>query len=73
MLDRATAFARRLAAGAPLALQGTKQAVNALVRDALSRSFDLATALEIGTFGSEDHAEALAARAEKRPPEFRGQ
>ena len=73
VLDRATAFARRLAAGAPLALQGTKQAVNALVRDALSRSFDLATALEIGTFGSADHAEALAARAEKRPPEFRGQ
>jgi len=73
VLDRASAFAHRLAAGAPLALQGTKQAVNALVRDALSRSFDLATALEIGTFGSEDHAEALAARSEKRPPEFRGQ
>ena len=42
-------------------MQYTKQAVNALVSDALSRSFDLATALEIVTFGSEDHAEALAA------------
>jgi enoyl-CoA hydratase/carnithine racemase len=72
VLERASAFAQRLAAGAPLAVQGTKQAVNALVRDALARSFDLATALEIRTFGSEDHAEALAALAEKRPPEFRG-
>ena len=70
--ERASAFAHRLAAGAPLAVQGTKQAVNALVKDALGRSFDLATALEIGTFRSEDHAEALAALAEKRPPEFRG-
>jgi enoyl-CoA hydratase len=72
VVDRAAAFAHRLAAGAPLAVQGTKQAVNALVRDALARSFDLATALEIGTFGSEDHAEALDALAERRPPEFRG-
>jgi enoyl-CoA hydratase len=70
--ERAYAFAHRLAAGAPLAVQGTKQAVNALVKDALGRSFDLATALEIGTFRSEDHAEALAALAEKRAPEFRG-
>jgi enoyl-CoA hydratase len=66
------AFAQRLAAGAPLAVQYTKQAVNKLVKDALNTSFDTSTALEIVTFQSEDHREALAAIREKRRPEFRG-
>ncbi|MEO9223911.1 MAG: enoyl-CoA hydratase-related protein, partial [Acidimicrobiales bacterium] len=70
--DRARAFAKRLAAGAPLAIRGTKQAVNAQVKAALQQSFDVATALEIATFQSEDHAEALAAFRDKRPPQFRG-
>jgi len=68
----ATAFAQRLAAGAPLAVQYTKQAVNKLVKDALNTAFDVATALEIGTFRSADHAEALAALREKRAPRFEG-
>ncbi|MEJ7585305.1 MAG: enoyl-CoA hydratase-related protein [Acidimicrobiales bacterium] len=72
LMDRARAFAHRLAAGAPLAVQGTKAAVNASIKDALGRSFDLATALEIGTFHSADHGEALAALAEKRAPRFTG-
>jgi hypothetical protein len=38
----------------------------------MTASFDLATALEIVTFQSADHGEALAALREKRPPEFRG-
>ena len=53
----ATAFAERLAAGAPLAIRYTKQAVNAL---------------EITTFASRDHAEAVAAWHDRRPPEFEG-
>jgi enoyl-CoA hydratase len=68
----AMAFAQRLAAGAPLAVQYTKQAVNKLVKDALNVSFDTANALEIVTFRSEDHREAVTALAEKRTPEFRG-
>lgn len=69
---RARAWAERLAAGAPLAVQYTKQAVNALVKDALNRAFDVATALEVATFKSDDHREALTALAEKRPPRFEG-
>lgn len=65
-------FAERLAAGAPLAIQYTKQAVNKLVKDALNTAFDVSTALEIVTFKSDDHREALAALREKRPPAFRG-
>lgn len=70
--ERASSFAHRLAAGPPLAVQYTKQAVNALVRSALNESFDTATALEIVTFQSADHREALAALREKRDPTFEG-
>jgi len=70
--DRALAFAARLAAGAPLAVRYTKQAVNKLVKDALNTAFDTSTALEIVTLQSEDHREALAALREKREPVFRG-
>ena len=72
-LDReATAFAERLAAGPPLAVRYTKLAVNKLVKDALNVAFDVSTALELVTFQSEDHQEALAALREKRPPVYKG-
>ncbi len=69
---RAMAFAQRLAAGAPLAVQYTKLAVNKLVKTALNEAFDVATALELVTFQSEDHQEALAAIRERREPRFEG-
>ena len=72
-LDReAMAFAARLAAGAPLAVRYTKLAINKFVKDALNVAFDTSTALELVTFQSEDHQEALAAIREKRPPVFKG-
>ena len=69
---KAFAFAKRLAAGAPLAVQYTKQAVNKVVKDALNIAFDTSTALEIVTFQSDDHKEALSAIREKRRPVFDG-
>jgi enoyl-CoA hydratase len=72
LAEASLAFAVRLAAGAPLAVQYTKQAVNKLVKDALNTAFDASTALEIVTFQSEDHREALAALKAKRKPTFRG-
>ena len=68
----AMAFAARLAAGAPLAVRYTKLAVNKLVKDAHNVAFDVSTALELLTFRSEDHREALTALREKRPPVFKG-
>jgi enoyl-CoA hydratase len=65
-------WADRLAAQAPLALQGTKIAVNAQLKQALLTSFDLSTALEMPCFHSADHAEAVAAFVEKRTPTFKG-
>lgn len=72
LMVKARAWAHRLAAGAPLALRYTKLAVNQQIRRALIESFDLSTALEITTFASEDHKEALAALREKRLPRFQG-
>lgn len=68
----ALAFATRLAEGAPLAVRYTKLAVNKLVKDALNVAFDTSTALELVTFMSRDHVEALDAMKEKRPPRFEG-
>jgi enoyl-CoA hydratase len=72
LAERSLAFAQRLAAGAPLALRYTKLAVNKLVKDALNVAFDASTALEVVTFRSADHQEALAALRDKRPPQFKG-
>lgn len=70
--DEALAFAHRLADGAPLAIQGTKAAVNAWIKATAGPAFDLAMANEMTTFNSSDHPEALAAIQEKRPPRFEG-
>ena len=72
LLPETLAFAEQLARGAPLAIRFTKAAVNKLIKDALNVAFDSAAGLELVTFLSEDHAEALAAIAEKRPPNFQG-
>lgn len=70
--QRALAWAERIAAQPPLAVRGTKIAVNAQLKRALLDSFDLSTALEISCFLSHDHVEAVDAIREKRTPQFEG-
>jgi len=70
LAERGRWWAQRLAAGAPLAVRATKAAVNQQLKRALLDSFDYSTASELMTFLSEDHREALAALAERRPPIF---
>ena len=72
LYEAGLALAQRLAAGAPLAIQYTKAAVNKLVKDALNTAFDVAASSELVTFLSQDHKEALAAIVEKRQPDFKG-
>jgi enoyl-CoA hydratase len=69
---RARVWADRLAAQPPLALQGTKIAVNQQIKQALLTSFDVSTAMEMTCFGSADHAEAVDAFVAKRTPTFHG-
>jgi enoyl-CoA hydratase len=70
--EAALAFAGRLAEGAPLALRYTKLAVNQWLKQVAGVAFDLSTSLELVTLRSHDHAEALAALREGRPPRFEG-
>ena len=72
VLERALVWARRLAAQPPIAVRGTKVAVNAQLKRALLDSFDLSTALEMPCFLTRDHAEAIDAIREGRPAVFEG-
>lgn len=72
VMDRAMAWADRLVAQPPLAVRGTKIAVNSQLKRALIDSFDLSMALEMPCFLSHDHDEAIAAIREHRPPVFEG-
>jgi enoyl-CoA hydratase len=69
---RAMDVGRLLAEGAPLAVQYTKLAVNQLLKQAMATAFDYSTALELLTFVSADHREALDALEQKRVPRFEG-
>lgn len=70
LTERSLHWGRRLAAGAPLAVQGTKAAINQHIKQALLTSFDLSTALEIPCLLSSDHVEAVDAFRSRRTPEF---
>jgi enoyl-CoA hydratase len=68
----AVELARRLAAQPPLAVRYTKLALNQQLRAALLTSFDAATALELSTFHSRDHIEAVDAFRQRREPRYEG-
>ncbi|MEV4113828.1 enoyl-CoA hydratase-related protein [Nonomuraea sp. NPDC049695] len=72
VLAEATAFAHRLAARAPLAVRGTKIAINHLIKDTINGAFERGLNLELMTFLSEDMVEALTAAREGRTPKFTG-
>jgi enoyl-CoA hydratase len=71
-LAEATAFAERLAAGAPLAIKYTKAAVNRYVKAAMGDAFEAGLGHELVTFLSADMMEALQAMGEGRAPAFEG-
>jgi enoyl-CoA hydratase len=68
----ARAIAERIAANPPLAVRFTKAAVNQQIKAAMTAGFETAAALELATFLSDDHAEAIAAATEHRAPRFEG-
>jgi enoyl-CoA hydratase/carnithine racemase len=66
------AYARRIAANAPLTLRAAKAALDAFEREPGSRDLEAVDALVNACFDSEDYREGRRAFAEKRPPVFRG-
>lgn len=59
LLDAAHALAQRLADGHTRAIQGTKQVLNAILRDTANTVLDLALSVEKECFASGDHALAV--------------
>jgi enoyl-CoA hydratase len=68
----AMALAAKMAALPPLAVQGTKRALNHLLNQRISESVELSFALELLTLGSDDLREAIASFVERRSPTFSG-
>jgi len=72
-LNEAMAFARRLAAGPPYAIQSTKISVNKLIKAVSNLVLPLSLAVEEISMSKADHREAVAAFQEKRESNFTGQ
>lgn len=72
VLAVARGIADRMAANAPLAVQGTKRALNRLSRLRADEVVDLALTLESETLASQDLLEGVAAFRERRSPNYIG-
>ena len=65
-------FAHELANGAIRAIQWTKQAINAPLKQIVSANLDYSLSLESKSNITEDHQEGINALREKRKPIFKG-
>ena len=72
VLPAATQLAERIAALPPLAVQGTKRALNRVLQHRSSEVLDLSFAHEVLTLGSDDLLEAISAFKERRVGQFTG-
>lgn len=72
VLPAARELAQRFCALPPLAVQGTKKALNRVCKFRFDEVVELSLAHESTTLASDDLLEAIAAFKEKRTPEYRG-
>ena len=72
LMDEATAFARRLAAGPPVAIAMIKRAVQQSANCDLRTALDLISSHMAVVQSTADSAEAYMAFVEKRAPTFEG-
>ena len=69
-LEAALATAREIAAQAPAAIWGTKEAINFTRDHAVSESLEAMATWQAGMFRPQDVQEAMVARRKRRKPEF---
>jgi len=72
VIGAARQLAERIAALPPLAVQGTKRALNQIFLARANEVFEQALAAEMETFQSDDVAEAISAIKERRKPVYTG-
>ena len=72
VLPRARALAQELADGPPWAIRWTKLSVNKAIKEQFNLIMDASYALEMVTFQTSDHREAVRSFVEKRKPVFTG-
>lgn len=72
LMDRATGWARRITANAPLAVQATKESVIRGLSGSLEEAYAIESELAKKVFQSDDAKEGPKAFAEKRPPRWSG-
>jgi enoyl-CoA hydratase len=72
VLPTARALADRIAALPPLAVQGTKRALNHLIRQRYAEVMELSSAIEYETLISADLREAVAAIRDRKTPSYEG-
>ena len=65
-------YARRIAAGPPIALRYMKDNLNRAITDSLEAVLEIESERMVQSAGSEDYEEAVKAFAEKRAPVFKG-
>ena len=72
LMDKAMAFAQRMANGPAYAIRSTKISVNKMVKGMANLILESSLAMEGHCFGTSDHKEAVQAFIEKREPKFTG-
>jgi enoyl-CoA hydratase len=72
VLPAAMAFAAKLAALPPIAVQGTKRSLNRVMHARLDEVLELSFAYQLAALGSDDIVEAIASFKEKRRPRYEG-
>jgi 2-(1,2-epoxy-1,2-dihydrophenyl)acetyl-CoA isomerase len=72
LMEETLAYARKIAAGPPIAYTYTRRAMQQSLQNSLSQQLELEWANQVDLLGTDDAKEGFKAFLEKRPAEFKG-